>query len=71
MAQPFIPLEAVFATTKNEPMAEARELEAKGCASSGCGSAEGADELDLKFGKRLKIILAIPKRPTIILRACT
>ena len=50
MAQPFIPLEAIFATTKNEPMAEAREspreFEAKGCASSGCGSAEGADEFD-------------------------
>jgi len=58
MAQPFISLEAIFATTNNEPMAEAREspreFEAKGCASSGCGSAEGADELDPEIWEKVK-----------------
>jgi len=58
MAQPFISLEAIFATTNNEPMAEAREspreFEAKGCASSGCGSAEGADELDPEIWGKVK-----------------
>jgi nitrogen fixation protein NifB len=54
MAQPFIPLEAIFATTKNEPMAKAREFEAKSCASSGCGSEQGADELDPEIWEKVK-----------------
>jgi len=58
MAQPFIPLEALFATTKNEPVAKAHrsahDVEAKGCASSGCGSFEGADELDPEVWEKVK-----------------
>ena len=58
MARSFVSLEAIFATTKNEPMTEARkaphEFEAKGCASSGCGSAQGADELDPEVWEKVK-----------------
>jgi nitrogen fixation protein NifB len=54
MAQPFIPLEALFATTKNEPMAKAREFETKGCASSGCGAEQGPDQLDAEIWEKVK-----------------